>query len=163
MDEGDNYFKTINGKTFLGAICQKIRGMRIILPPCLRPHALLWRIDFLSYNKRIEFAWDQMFLWSKKQKRPLTTQQSSCQSCRTNRMMQSKNWAKVNVLVAVLNLLILRHFVSSSSIYVGRHAAATISEHGGSEGEISEGKRIIEALLVTSKEVWGGWALSCHI
>lgn len=53
-------------------------------------------------------------------------------------MKQSKNWAKVGVLVAVLNLLILRHFVSSSSIYVGRHAAATISEHGGSEGEISE-------------------------
>lgn len=68
-------------------------------------------------------------------------------------MKQSKNWAKVGVLVAVLNLLILRHFVSSSSIYVGRHAAATISEHGGSEGEISEGKRIIDALLVTSKEV----------
>lgn len=54
-------------------------------------------------------------------------------------MNQSKNVIKVGFLLAVLNLLVLRRFVSSSSIYVGRHAAATISEHGGSESEISEG------------------------
>jgi len=43
--------------------------------------------------------------------------------------------------VALLQALLVRNLVSSSSIYVGRHEAGRISEHGPSESVVSEGKR----------------------
>lgn len=54
--------------------------------------------------------------------------------------MPSTGFAKMCFVVVALQVLLCRNLVSSSSIYVGRHEAGTISEQGPSESIVSEGK-----------------------
>lgn len=131
---------TINGLTSWTLIYQNIRGMEIIFATSfwISRLVLTYRLPLFMSERLVREI--RCFLNATRRDRTGSRTQNPTAKTSLSKLYVRMNqgFAKLCFVLAAVQLLPLRNLVSSSSVYVGRHAEGTISEQGSSESEVSE-------------------------